>query len=26
VPLGHTLALANGSPHEPLRYLIVKAG
>jgi mannose-6-phosphate isomerase-like protein (cupin superfamily) len=26
VPLGHTLALANGSPLDPLRYLIVKAG
>lgn len=26
VPLGHTLALANGSDHDPLRYLIVKAG
>ena len=26
VPLGHTLALANGSPEQPLRYLIVKAG
>jgi len=26
VPLGHTLALVNGSPREPLRYLIVKAG
>ena len=26
VPVGHTLTLANGSPHDPLRYLIVKAG
>ena len=26
VPLGHTLALANGSLQHPLRYLIVKAG
>ena len=26
VPLGHTLALANGSDQAPLRYLIVKAG
>lgn len=25
VPLGHTLALENGSPRLPLRYLIVKA-
>jgi quercetin dioxygenase-like cupin family protein len=26
IPLGHTLALENGSPQDPLRYLIVKAG
>lgn len=25
LPCGHTLALANGSELEPLRYLIVKA-
>lgn len=25
VPLGHTLALQNESPDQPLRYLIVKA-
>lgn len=25
IPLGHTLALENGSPQQPLRYLIVKA-
>jgi len=26
LPLGHTLALENGSPDRPLRYLIIKAG
>ena len=26
IPLGHTLAIEDGSPSQPLRYLIVKAG